>query len=180
MIRQRRRGYTLLEMVAVLAILIILGAVIVPTLAGLYGNTKQKAAADIFRTRLAEARAKAMERGTPFRVAVHSDKTRIRVAPDTETFGSGTADDPPNYGSVVTEDALDEATIELQLEEGDERPSDGSGWQTVATMRPDGSSKEPRSCTVSIKQSTFAPIVIQVRGLTGQARNVPQTPGGQQ
>jgi prepilin-type N-terminal cleavage/methylation domain-containing protein len=178
--RQRRNGYTLLEMVAVLAVLVILGAIIAPSLAGFFGNTKQKAAADIFRTRLAEARAKAMERGTPYRVAVHSDQTRIRVGPDTENFGTGTAEDPPSYGSVVTEDTLDEATIELQLEEGDERPSDGSEWSTVATLRPDGSSKEARSCTVTIKQSTFAPIVIQVRGLTGQARNVPQTPGGQQ
>ena len=176
---RKRRGYTLLEMVAVLAVLVILGAVIVPSLAGLYGNTKQKAAADIFRTRLAEARAKAMERGTPYRLAVHADKTRIRVGPDTENFGSGPADNPPNYNSLVTEDTLDEATIEVQLEEGDERPSDGSDWQTVATLRPDGSSKEARSCTVTIKQSTFAPIVVQVRGLTGQARNVPQTSGGQ-
>jgi len=179
MTRPRRAGYTLLEMVAVLAVLVILGAVIVPSLSGFYGNTKQRAAADILRTRLAEARAKAMERGTPFRVAIHTDKNRIRVAPDTEDFASIPADDPPSYNSLATEDTLDEATVELITEQSDERPADSGGWLTLATMRGDGSSKESRSAMVSIKQRDFAPIQIQVRGLTGQARTVPASTGGQ-
>ncbi|MBA4189839.1 MAG: hypothetical protein C0467_17795 [Planctomycetaceae bacterium] len=167
-------------MVAVLAVLVIIGAVIVPSLGGFYGNTKQRAAADIVRTRLAEARAKAMERGTPFRVAVNTDHNRIRVAPDTEDFASTPADDPPSYNSLCTEDKLDEATVELIAEPGDERQTDTGGWITVATMRGDGSSKEARSTTVSIKQRDFAPILIQVRGLTGQARTVAGTPKGGQ
>lgn len=168
----RRAGYTLLEMVAVLAVLLIIGAVAVPTFSGFFGNTKQRAASDIIRTRLAEARAKAMERGTPFRVAINSDKTRIRVAPDTAEFSSTTADDPPAYDSTVTEDKLEEVTVELVQEEGDDRTTDSGGWLTVATMRPDGSCKEAKTVTLTVKQSTFAPIQIQVRGLTGQARTI--------
>ncbi len=178
MFRTRRPGYTLMEMMVILAILVILAAVIVPSLSGLYGNTKQRAAADIVRTRLAEARAKSMERGTPFRVAINSDKNRIRVGPDTADFSSATADDPPSYNSLVTEDTLDEATVELILEQGDERETDTGGWITVATMRGDGSSKESRSTTVAIKQRDFVPIQIQVRGLTGQARTTNSATAG--
>lgn len=167
-----RPGYTLLEMAAVLAVLLILGAVLGPSFSGFYGNTKQRAAADIIRTRLAEARAKAMERGTPFRVAINSDKTRIRVAPDTAEFASGTADDPPAFESTVTEDKFDEATVELTAEEGDDRANDSGGWLTVVTMKADGSCKEARPVTLIVKQADFAPIQIQVRGLTGQARTI--------
>ncbi|MFO0825803.1 MAG: prepilin-type N-terminal cleavage/methylation domain-containing protein [Gemmataceae bacterium] len=173
-----RSGFTLLEMVAVLAVLLIIGAVAVPTMSGYFGNTKQRAAADIVQTRLSEARAKAMERGIPFRVAINTDKTRIRVAPDSTDFSSSPADDPPSYDSLVTEDKLDEATIELTQEEGDDRATDSAGWLTVVTMRGDGSCKEARSAVIVVKQASFAPIQIQVRGLTGQTRTTTGTKQG--
>lgn len=167
-----RSGFTLLELLAVLAVLLILGALLGPSLSGFYGNTKQRAAADIVRGRLAEARAKAMERGTPFRVAINTDKTRIRVAPDNAEFASATPDDPPAFDSSTTEDKLDEATVELTAEEGDDRTTDSGGWLTVVTMKADGSCKETRPVTLVVKQADFAPIQIQVRGLTGQARTI--------
>ncbi|MCE9567226.1 MAG: prepilin-type N-terminal cleavage/methylation domain-containing protein [Planctomycetes bacterium] len=181
MSRTRRPGFTLLEMTVVLGLILILGAVIVPSLDGFYGNTKQRAAADILRTRLSEARAKAMERGVPIRVAINSDKTRIRTGPDTEDFGTVEADaDPPAFDSLATEDTLDDATVELLLDDGDDRKPDSAGWTTVATMRADGSSKEARSVTVIIKQRDFAPIQIQVRGLIGQARTLSNAKNGSQ
>lgn len=180
MLRNRRPGYTLLEMLVVLAVIVMIGAVAIPSISGFYGNSKQRAAADILRTRLAEARAKAMERGTPFRVAINTDKSRIRVAPDTDDFSSVTADDPPSYNSLATEDTLDEATVELVAEQGDDRTPGNGGWITVATMRGDGSSKESRSTIVAVKQRDFAPIQIQVRGLTGQARTLSGHQNGRQ
>lgn len=170
MIRTRRSGYTLLELMAVLGLLLILGAVIIPSLPGFYGNTKQRAAADTIRQRLAEARAKAMERGMPFRVAVHSDMTRIRVAPDGDDFAAGTAPDPPAFDSLVTEDRFDEVIVGILLEPEDDRPPDAGGWITITTMRADATSKEARPVTVSVRQKDFAPILITVRGLTGHAR----------
>lgn len=169
-----RPGYTILELLVVLALLVIVGAVIIPSLTGFEGNNKQRAAADVVRMRLAEARAKAMERGVPFRVAVNNDKTRLRVAPDGDAFASYTAnsDGQAGFDSALTEDAIDGATLEVELEEGDERIPDSAGWLTVATMRPDGSSKEARPTTVSVRQGAFPPILVQVRGLTGQARTI--------
>lgn len=177
---RRRRGYTILELLVVLAVLILLGAVILPSLTGFDGNTKQRAAADLVRQRLAEARAKAAERGVPFRLAVNTDMTRVRVAQDGDDFAAHPASETPGFDSSVTEDKLDEATAEVQLEEGDERTPDEAGWITVATVRPDGSVKEARHTVVAIRQKNFPPILVQVRGLTGQARTSgPAKTGGQ-
>ncbi len=179
--RTKRPGYTILELLVVLALIVILGAVIIPSLAGYYGNTKQRAATDLVRTRLAEARAKAMERGTPFRVAVNEDKTRLRVAPDGDDFEGMQADtDPPAYDAIATEDKIDGATLEVILDPDDDRPQTPGGWITVATMRPDGTSKEARASIVSIKQQDFPAIHVQVRGLTGQARTAPAPKNGSQ
>jgi Tfp pilus assembly protein FimT len=161
-------------MVVVLVLLLILGAVIVPSLSGYYGNTKQRAATDLFRTRLAEARAKAMERGIPYRVSVMKNTNSIRVAPDGETFDSIHADDPPAPDSQATEDKLDsEVSFDVFLDPSDDRntPSAG-GWTTITTMKANGDSKETLMASVVFKQNNYSPIQIQVRGLTGQVRTL--------
>jgi Tfp pilus assembly protein FimT len=103
----RRDGYTLMELLLVMTILIILGIAIVPTIAGAYGNTRQKAAADLIRSRVVEGRAKAMEQGIWYRLAVNEDKTRIRLAPDGPSFSTLTPDNPPGFNSQVVEDKLE-------------------------------------------------------------------------
>lgn len=179
--QRRRRGYTIIEMMVVLGLLIILGAIIVPSFAGYYGNSKQRAAADVIRTRLAETRAKAMERGVPMRFAVNQTDGRIRVAPDGETFSSIPADNPPAFDSQATEDTLEGVTIEVILEADDDRhtPSVG-GWTTVTTMKANGDSREPRHAIVSVKEKDFKPIQIEVRGLTGQVRTYQGSANGSQ
>lgn len=177
----RRRGYTIMEMMVVLGLLIILGAIIIPSFAGYWGNSKQRAAADQIRQRLAETRAKAMERGVPMRFAVNQTDGRIRVAPDGETFDSVPADNPPAFDSQATEDTLEGVTIEVILESDDDRstPSAG-GWTTVTTMKANGDSREPRHAIISVKEKDFKPIQIEVRGLTGQVRSYQGSTSGSQ
>jgi len=72
-------------MLVVLALLIILGTIIIPSTAALYGNSRQKAGADMVRARLADGRALAMETGTQVpggdlrRQDAHPRGTRRRV-----------------------------------------------------------------------------------------------------
>jgi len=177
---ERRAGYTIFEMIVVLAILLILGAVLIPSFAGYYGNTKQRAASDLLRTRLAEARAKAIEQGTPYRVAVNADRIRIRVAPDGDLFDSMQADNPPGPNSQCTEDTLDGATLELQAEVDDERTPSAGGWVTVVTMKATGDCRETRHALVLVKEKDFNPIQVEVRGITGQTRVTTTTKAGGQ
>jgi type II secretory pathway pseudopilin PulG len=162
-----RKGYTILELVIVLAVLIILGSVLVPTLSGLYGNTRQKAAADLIRSRIVEARAKAMERGAWFRVAISQDKTRIRLAPDAGVNGTAFASLPPSASSdpqsLVVEDTFEKVTAELvDVDPTDTRQPDGE-WLTVFTVGPEGICQETTNTTISIKESNYDPVFVQVR-----------------
>src|SRR4051812_631594 len=80
--RSRRPGYTLVELIVVMAILLVLGAMLAPTLRATSRDTNVKAGADIVRGRMEEARANAIEDSRPYRFSVSVDGTRVRVSPD--------------------------------------------------------------------------------------------------
>ncbi len=175
-----RRGYTLLELLVVLAVLLILGLAVSLTMEGNYANTRQKAAADLIRARIADARSRAIERGEWFRVAVSEDGTRLRVAPDTPQFATYAANEAPAFLATVTEDRFDKATAAVLADSGQEPARDGE-WITIATLKPDGTCKEEQ-VLVEVREGDLAPIYIRVRGVTGTASVVrqppPNLPGG--
>ncbi|HEV3383716.1 MAG TPA: hypothetical protein VG097_02815 [Gemmata sp.] len=190
----RRAGYTILELLIVLVVLIILGAVLVPTLSSYYGNTRQKAAADLIRSKVVEARAKAMEQGVWYRLAINQDKTRIRLAPDGPNFSSATPGTSDSPNAQATEDKLENVTAEVTNDPNNSQSSntqstfdaqsangsvlinggvavDGE-WVTVMTVGPEGICKEDFA-TVTVKEANFQPILIQVRGIVGSAGVLP-------
>jgi type II secretory pathway pseudopilin PulG len=175
-----RKGYTVLEVVIVIAVLIVLGGVLVPTLSSYNGNTRQKATADLIRARIVEGRAKAMEQGAWYRLAISQDNSRIRLAPDGGVggtdFSSLTPGDPDAPDAKVVEDKLDHATAELILDPSDTRTPDGN-WLTIMTVGPEGICKE-NNTTISIKEAEFQPIFIQVRGIVGSSAIVPPPKNG--
>ncbi|MCS7020925.1 MAG: prepilin-type N-terminal cleavage/methylation domain-containing protein [Gemmataceae bacterium] len=173
--QQRWQAYTLLELLVVLAVLLIVGLAVSLTLEGNYADTRQKAAADLLRARIADARSKAMERGQWFRVAISSDGTRVRVAPDTPEFAAYSADDPPVFTAAVTEDRLDKATLAVVSTGDSEQVQDGE-WITVATLKPDGTCKEDQ-VLVEVREGNNAPIYVRIRGITGTAAII-RTPTG--
>ena len=180
MTRTARQGFTLFELVVVLALLIILAATLAPSMSGLYGNSRQKAAADTVRARLADARAKAIETGTPYVVYLSQDGGKVRVAPEGAEYASMPPDDPPAYHSKVTEDTFEgEATAAVVNPDGS-RPDGSGGWVPVATFLPEGPCREAANVTIAVRERDFVPIRIQVRGVTGNTRVLPAPkPGGQ-
>lgn len=176
----RRFGFTLVELLAVLALLVILGAIAGPSLVGLSGNSKQKAAADKVRGRMADARGRAMSDGTAYRLAIHADGTKIRVAPDGPEFGEA-AHAPAADGTpppLVAEDALDAATAGVSHDSSDEAPMGSANWVTVATYLPDGTCREA-TATVKVNQTGFPPMLVHLRGLTGVTKvETPRGGGG--
>lgn len=177
--RTTRSGYTLVEILVVLAVLVILGAFIVPTLDSYRGNSRQKSAADGIRARLADARAKAMEQGTWYRLAVSTDKTRIRLGPDGPNFASLSGSDAPSLTSSVSEDQFEEGvTAELRFDSDDVQPPMSGEWITIATVGPDGTCKED-AVTIVVREKDFKPIEIRMSGITGTARFIKKS-GSQQ
>jgi prepilin-type N-terminal cleavage/methylation domain-containing protein len=177
---KRRRGFTLLEMVAVLAVLIILGAVLIPTLSGVRGDTRSKAGADSVRSFMAEARAKAMEDGTPYRLSVSPDGRSLRIAVENGTMGMGMIEDDGTGFS--REDQLpDGVTAKLITDENDDAATtDETGWNRVATFLADGTCRED-TVEVVVSETGVVPFIVRLRGLTGVVtvyRGQPSTTAG--
>lgn len=169
-----RRGFTLLELVAVLAAIVILGVVLIPTFSGVRGDTNTKAGADLVQTYLAKARAKAIEDGTPYRFAISADGRRIRIAPDTfESLGelpNVSEDDDSTSGPVIREDDLPEGVLAvLVLSDEDYIAQDQSGWKRVATFLPDGTCRED-NVELRVEEKGVAPVIIKLRGVTGSSQ----------
>ncbi len=167
-------------MIAVVAVLLILGALAVPSLRGMRGNGYQKAATDVVRARVADAHSLAMCDCIPYRLAVHQDGIRIRYAPDGVDFADLPSTDVPGPGSKVVECKLEKATVALvQYDANSPTPTaDSAGWMTVATFQPDGTSLEDKAL-LEVHENGFPPIRICLRGVTGGSSILPpSTQGG--
>ncbi len=166
----RRRGYTILELLVVMTAVVILGSVAVPTIFGMQGDTRSKAGADMVRAAMNEARAKAMEDGQAYRLAVSSDQQHIRIAPDDDQAvnnNSSSGHDEGTGGPFVREENLPEnVTASVLLGQNEQSTQDQAGWVRVATFLPDGTCRED-SIEVELREPGVAPYVVRLRGLTG-------------
>ena len=94
--KKRRSGASLLEVVVVLAIMVIISALAIPSIQAMYGSYKLNGAVDSVRAAWADARSRAIDEGRPYRFSVEPNGTHYRVAPDDPDYwpGSGPANDP--------------------------------------------------------------------------------------
>ena len=175
--RTRRRGYTLFELIAVMAVLVILAVIILPSVSAFRGDTRQRAAADVIRTELKIARARAKEEGRPYRVAISQDGTRIRRAPEADDFASVSAFDHAAGSAAAVDYPFEYAKAQVVAEQDATPPTSGDGWVTIATALPDGTCREV-SVLVSLTEDDRGPIYLRIRGLTGSSRIVPAPNGG--
>lgn len=109
---RKTRGYTLIEMLVVLAVLAMLAALAWPVLRGLSAQTRLKDAAGQLRVALARTRLHAIESGTPWRFRFQPGTGRF------ETAAGMSADDDQPWATAPTaesdaepEDEADEHTL---------------------------------------------------------------------
>lgn len=162
-----RTGYTLLELLCVIAVLVILGAVILPSLNGLHRDTRVSAAADLVRGSCSEARARAIDDGLAYQVYASPDGRRLRVAPDE----SEQADQPATGQTTVplnrVDDLPDNVTL-VPIFTGDDQPAaqGSAGWVKLVTYKPDGTCRES-SVRFEIREPGVTTRVVTIRGMTG-------------
>jgi type II secretory pathway pseudopilin PulG len=153
---------------AVLAVIVILGAVLIPTLSGSRGDTQTKAGADVVQTYIAKARAKAIEDGRPYRLALSADGTQVQITPDVEDDGTPHDDDDASIGARHCEDTLpDGVKAVIVISDEDFTAQDQSGWQRVATFLPNGTCREEQDIELRIQEQGVAPVTIRIRSVTG-------------
>jgi prepilin-type N-terminal cleavage/methylation domain-containing protein len=167
-----RRGFTLLEVTLVLAVIVLLVAMAYPSIEAMYGDVKVTAAADQIRGRWADARTKAIEEGRPYRFSTQPDG-KFRIAPDVADFwggGGGTpsdsstandSDSPP----LVIEDSLPKGITFADESNSNNDSSDSGPWQTVLKFLPDGTASDDKTITLQVEGCR--PVQLKVRALTG-------------
>lgn len=161
----RRRGYTLLELLCVIAVLVVLGAVVLPTLSGMFLDTRVKAGADLVISHCSDARSYAIEHGRSYQVFVSPDYKRLRVGPDEseqpEQSGSSTPTPP-----FVRETDLPTAVTLVPINTGADAGTSTNGWLKLVTYKPDGTCREA-AAQFEVREDGVVPLVVNVRGMTG-------------
>jgi prepilin-type N-terminal cleavage/methylation domain-containing protein len=175
---RRNRGYTLLELMLVVAIIVVVAGMSLQSLPGMYAAFKDRAAADTVRGAWATARSHAIDDARPYRFAIIPNKGNFRVAPDSSDWWNGgdpSGGDGSNTATVLEGtlpkgirftqgDAMPDATDRSStiVDGGDVNPSD---WVRVATFMPDGTASE--DVEISFRSGKGRPVVLRLRGLTG-------------
>jgi Tfp pilus assembly protein FimT len=170
-----RTGFTLFELVLVLAVIIVVSAIVSPSVKHLYETHQLRQAADMVRAAWHEARAHAIDEGRPYRFAVVPNTGNYRVAPHGQDFWS---DGPPastassDLSSLVLSAALPKG---LRFSEADGAATGPSSlppeqvpieaWSTKVIFLPTGRAKS--SVDVAFASSGKRELHLHLRGLTG-------------
>ncbi len=178
-----RRGYTLLEVMLVLALILIVAAMSMPSMDAMLSSNNVSAARDMVRARWAEMRSRAMEEGRPYRFAVTENTGKFRVAPDdaaywgSDSTGQGADDAPLIVEGELPPGVLFTTSESAFLGLGD-APSPGPDWGlTVATYLSNGTARD--DAEVYFGKAGQRVVGLRLRGLTGAVTAIePSTNGG--
>jgi Tfp pilus assembly protein FimT len=178
--KKSRSAYTLFEMLLVCAIILVLAALVAPSMMGLQGSYKVTGAVDSVRSAWAEARARAIDEGRPYRFSVEPQGSSYRVAPDhPDYWGGSQPSNDPNGAGLVLEKALPggvrfavngegagsgpvDETLKIEL---DEKITSNANWSTAVIFLPDGTARE--DVKIQFHLSGEKSTSIQLNGQTG-------------
>jgi prepilin-type N-terminal cleavage/methylation domain-containing protein len=183
-----RRGYTLFELMLVLALLVVIGALVWPNLTGPLDNQKLRKSADLIRAELAGARNQAMRTGRiqAFRYSTGAGEYTIEpwfanddyLESNVQTAGLVPLDQTAvmvQAKAVKLDDGIifsgGEVEVDLRAMEASRDTIRATSVEPTAApvilFYPDGSSSTARLILTN-EEGYF--VVIQLRGLTGIAR----------
>jgi len=161
-----RDGYTILELMVVMMIILIIGALVGPSLLGFWSNNRTKAGADTVTARLADARGAAISQGRAYRVCASPDGTQVRVCPDeSEPTEQLTTEQPAK--EVWQQDALPKGVVITPMSTSSTAQA-SDGWTTLAVFLPDGTCPEDSQFDLSEPAAPdVTPMRVYVRAMTG-------------
>ncbi len=171
-----RRGFTILELLVVVAIVLILGMAILPSLSSFWRNNRTKATIDLLRARVADARGHAIQHSRNYQLFVSEDGMQIMVSPQaTDQI------EPPETGAVsqsfsVTDQLPKTVTIAPLYTGTDESLIAVPGWIKLITFKPDGTCVED-AAEFLISEPGYTEQIARIRGLTGTLTVNPITEG---
>ena len=102
---KRRPGYTLFELMLVLAVLIVVGALSVPVVESMLSTPRVTAGRDMVRARLADIRGRAMQEGRPYKFCFMEKSGKFRLEPEDSDTSDGS-------GALIFEGELPEKLMD--------------------------------------------------------------------
>ena len=182
---RRRTGFTLLELMLVMAIIVIMGAIAYPSIDNYFGYFKLSGAADSLKGSWSQARARAIHDGVPYRFSIIPGTNHYRVAPDSPEFWTGdqkTSTDQDNAPLIIQtalpagivfnlgNDVQPLDTTKTTSSDSDKDAVDPGAWVTAFVFQPDGTANN--DYTITLQAEGTSPITLRLRGLTGTVKTI--------
>lgn len=160
-----RHGYTLMEMMLVLVLIIAATAITFPLVGALNSRNKVPNALDQLRTDLVRLRSRAMSDGRTYTFKVYENTGRYKMEPDeqSELAGDGVGD-PLIFDGELPEGVIFVRNVQTLV--GTATTSiGGNALESWAVFLPDGTS--PKDAQIIIGMPGEGARALAVRGLTG-------------
>jgi len=165
-----RSGFTLLEMVLVLLLIVAAASFAVPMLDSMMHPNQVAAAIDAVRTQFELTRARAMEEGRPYRFSIMDGGDSFQVEPDDADVNSdkgfeikGKLPEPCLFVSSGT--GIIDASATPQ----------GGSLKTIAVFLPDGTARD--DAELSFGRPGLARATVRLRAITGAVNLLTQPKG---
>ena len=190
-----RRGFTIVELLLTLAIVVTIAAMIVPSFASLLADRRVARAGDQLRVEMMQARLAAMRSGRTYLLQLRTSSNQLRVRPWVDMRDMTEALDQTGGSSALLmggnvmpgamqvapdqqearEVELPETTLvaEVQVQstprsfmiESQTQGEAGDGWSQPLLFYPDGSTS---TAAVTVNADGVGRVVVVLRGLTGE------------
>jgi prepilin-type N-terminal cleavage/methylation domain-containing protein len=171
-VHRTRRGYTLLELSLVVALLVILAALAYPVVDNMYASSRLNAASDTIRARWNDARSRAMEERRAYRFSIKDNTGCFRLAPDSAEFwddGEGLDEVDSDIPALVVEGSLPDR-VYFGAGDGTAALDSASQWRTLVTFLADGTASD--DVEVSFATQGARTVTLKLRASTGCAMTV--------
>jgi prepilin-type N-terminal cleavage/methylation domain-containing protein len=164
----KRQGFTLIELMLVVALIVIVVGVSVPVIQSMMDDARINASGDLVSGKMAEARARAMDDGRRWKVGFIANTGVYQIAPE-DSSEWDTASRDPNEDADLIRDSLPQDVVFAFTREaimgGDQAGGAGGNWETAAIFLPDGSAVD--DTIVYFGKPGISPQRAKLRALTG-------------
>jgi prepilin-type N-terminal cleavage/methylation domain-containing protein len=159
-------GFTLLELMLVMAVLLVAAAITVPVIDSMMTTGNVKAARDMVRARWADIRGRAMKEGRPWKFSVIYQTGQFKIEPEDPNEPSDSSDDLATGSSDRTGEGELPPKVLFAKDQGSVGVSGGGGnYETLVVYLADGTARD--DVQVLFGTAGSQPIGLQLRALTG-------------
>ncbi|HWY87364.1 MAG TPA: prepilin-type N-terminal cleavage/methylation domain-containing protein, partial [Gemmataceae bacterium] len=130
-------GFTLFELMLVMAVILIAGAITVPAIDSMMADGRLKAARDMVQARWADAQGRAMKEGRPYKFSVIYQTGQFKVEPEDPDAASD-ADDVTSATGFTVEGELPTGILFAKDDGSVGKAGGGSNYEPLAAFLEDG------------------------------------------